>query len=459
LLFLVPFPPFRRIDLVLALSYPACFARPASYKLFLKIGSSDGISIASSGTSAQGIGCRPESIAGSFIAKTGLSIADNARVLASALFRAIFGRGCRGKPAIHKQNRMSLEEICSLVEGFIAAPELSLFDDLARAVFRFQFEQNTPYRSFCESRGVTPASLKSADEVPAIVTSAFKDLDLSVLPPSARTKVFYSSGTTAQRPSRHFHSARTLRVYEQSLLRWFKPNVLPDCPRADFLVLTPRAIESRHSSLVHMFETLSTSAAHFCATAVSDGTWSINFDQVLETAHKITSEKTPTVICGTAFSFVHLCDFLARTGQTFSFPPGSRVFETGGYKGRSRSVPKPELHQMISRHLSIPETHIVSEYGMSELSSQAYDRKPGDSENRIYRFPAWVRFSVISPETGRVVAEGETGLLRVLDLANVGSVMAIQTEDLALHRGDGFELLGRAALTEPRGCSLMNAQS
>jgi hypothetical protein len=358
---------------------------------------------------------------------------------------------------------MSLEEICSFVEGFIAAPESSLFDDLARAVFRFQFEQNTPYRAFCESRGVTPATLQSVDEVPAIVTSAFKDLDLSVLPLSARTTVFYSSGTTTQRPSRHFHSTRTLRVYEHSLLRWFKPNVLPDYRRANFLVLTPPAIESPHSSLVHMFDTLTrefaASAARFCATAASDGTWSINFDQVLETAQKLLSQKTPTVICGTAFSFVHLCDFLARTGQTLSFPLGSRVFETGGYKGRSRSIPKPELHDMISRHLSIPETHIVSEYGMSELSSQAYDRKFGTSGNRIYRFPAWVRFSVLSPETGRVVAEGETGLLRVLDLANVGSVMAIQTEDLALRRGHGFELLGRAALTELRGCSLMNAQS
>jgi hypothetical protein len=156
---------------------------------------------------------------------------------------------------------------------------------------------------------------------------------------------------------------------------------------------------------------------------------------------------------------VHLCDFLAEAGRIFSFPSGSRAFETGGYKGRSRIVEKPALHEMISRHLSIPASHIISEYGMSELSSQAYDRKPGEHGDRIYRFPPWTRASVISPETGDNVAEGETGLLRVLDLANVGSVMAIQTEDLARRRGDGFELLGRASEAEARGCSLMQAHS
>ena len=96
---------------------------------------------------------------------------------------------------------------------------------------------------------------------------------------------------------------------------------------------------------------------------------------------------------------------------------------------------------------------------MSELSSQAYDRKPGESGDRIYHFPPWTRASVISPETGEAVRGGETGLLRIVDLANVGSVMAIQTEDLARQRGTSFELLGRAVEVERRGCSLMEASS
>ena len=358
---------------------------------------------------------------------------------------------------------MSLEEICSLAERFIAAPGSSQFDDLAREVFGFQFEHNEPYRRFCEARGVSPASLKSVEEIPAVITSAFKELELSCVPASKRSKVFYSSGTTAQNRSRHFHSEGTLHVYEQSLLRWFRPNVLGDCARANFLILTPRENESPHSSLVHMFETIARhfAASHgeFCGRVDSHENWSLEFDEILRADREFASENIPVVICGTAFSFVHLCDFLIKQRQTLSFPAGSRVFETGGYKGRSRLVPKADLHRMIAERLSIPKTCIISEYGMAELSSQAYDRRPGESGDRIYTFPPWARVLVVSPESGEPVGDGETGLLRVLDLANVGSVMAIQTEDIARRRGAGFELLGRGTQAEPRGCSLMLATS
>jgi hypothetical protein len=97
---------------------------------------------------------------------------------------------------------------------------------------------------------------------------------------------------------------------------------------------------------------------------------------------------------------------------------------------------------------------------MSELSSQAYDSpRLAPDAARLFRFPPWARVQIISPETGREVADGETGLVRVFDLANVFSVAAIQTEDLAVRRGDGFELIGRAQLAEPRGCSLMTGES
>jgi hypothetical protein len=133
------------------------------------------------------------------------------------------------------------------------------------------------------------------------------------------------------------------------------------------------------------------------------------------------------------------------------------VFETGGYKGRSREIDKRELRRLLERRLGVPATNIVSEYGMSELSSQAYDGQVGASGERAFQFPPWARAEVISLETDEPADEGETGLLRVYDLANVGSVMAIQTEDLALRRGRGFELLGRASESQPRGCSLMLA--
>src|SRR5688572_24110246 len=111
---------------------------------------------------------------------------------------------------------MSLEEICSEVRNFIAAPDPKphAFDLLARKLFGFQFENNAPYRAFCKSRGVIPETVTKWEEIPAIVTSAFKDLELSVLPREQRNAVFFSSGTTEQRRSQHFHSERTLAVYE-----------------------------------------------------------------------------------------------------------------------------------------------------------------------------------------------------------------------------------------------------
>ena len=168
---------------------------------------------------------------------------------------------------------------------------------------------------------------------------------------------------------------------------------------------------------------------------------------------------------------MHLLDFLAENESAVPASAGSRVMETGGYKNRSRTMPKEELHALITERLGIPRENIVCEYGMSELSSQAYDsvtsdewRVTGNSRlchpspvTRHFRFPPWARVQIISPETGREVAEGETGLIRVFDLANVFSVMAVQTEDLGVRRGDGFELIGRAQWPSRAAVRLMSA--
>ena len=357
---------------------------------------------------------------------------------------------------------MSLEEICSEVRNFIDAPDPKpeAFDLLARRVFAFQFDKNAPYRDYCKSRRITPENVTCLEQIPAIVTSTFKELDLSVLPRDKRTAAFYSSGTTEQRRSRHFHSAQTLSIYEQSLRRWFELHLCPEHKPLNFLVLAPRADEAPNSSLVHMFEQVASAfgkSATFAAKTAGDGSWRLEYDRI--STLTTSTQDAPYIICGTAFSFVHLCDYLDEQGVRLNFPAGSRVFETGGYKGRSRTVPKSELHAMISQRLGFPESHIVTEYGMSEISSQAYDRAVGQSAERIFQFPHWARTSVISMETGEVARDGETGLLRILDLANVGSVCAIQTEDLAVRRGSGFELIGRAIEAEPRGCSLMQVES
>jgi hypothetical protein len=219
-----------------------------------------------------------------------------------------------------------------------------------------------------------------------------------------------------------------------------------------------------------MFETIRRSfpfyQAEFFGTVDLQGGWAIELDRAVKALERCVQNADPVLVVGTAFLFVHLLDHLAATGLVLKLPPGSRAMETGGYKGRSRILSKEELHARMTERLGITSARIVSEYGMSELSSQAYDRTiaaPAESSTqsakagpeRIFRFPFWAQAQIISPETGREVADGETGLVRVLDLANVYSVAAVQTEDLATRRGAGFELIGRAPQAEPRGCSLM----
>ncbi len=416
----------------------------------------------------------------------------------------------RVSAAIHK---WSTPPPATASPGFDPDHEV-LFDELARDLFAHQFQRNPVLRRFCESRGVTPASLGTWRDVPALPASAFKDFEVTILPGSERTVVFHSSGTTGQRPSRHFHSAASLALYETSLLAWFRPHLLGDPVAAvadrgqlgvlgglaaavadrghhptdagglTLLSLTPPPVKARHSSLVHMMKTVrlrfAWTGSMFLGKVAADQTWTLDRKRLVEALEHSVQIRTPVAVLGTALGFVEVLDHLEACRLEFRLPTGSRVMETGGYKGRSRSLSRPELQDRIERFLGIPAHHIISEYGMSELGSQAYDSHvppPGEevprrtgfqpvahpnqpsgtgrpAPDRLFRFPPWARVRLISPETGREVGEGETGLIRVCDLANVCSVIALQTEDLGVRRRDGFELLGRAAQAEPRGCSL-----
>src|SRR5579859_3835750 len=351
------------------------------------------------------------------------------------------------------------------------------FDSLALELFALQHKHNAAYRKICEAGRLTPEAVGHWTQIPAVPTSAFKELDLTCLPPEERTAVFHSSGTTAQKPSRHFHSVESLTVYETSLWPWFLANVWPDLRFTIYdlrlICLTPPPEQARHSSLVHMFETvrreLGAPESAFVGKAAPDGTWTLDFDAVLAALNSSPVTRHPLLLLGTAFSFVHLLDFLAARDLRFQLPAGSRVMETGGYKNRSRAMPKEELYALITERLGVTPESIICEYGMSELSSQAYavtgdkwqvarETTPSCHLSPVtchFQFPPWARVQIVSPETGREVAHGESGLVRVFDLANVFSVLAIQTEDMAVRRGDGFELIGRAQAAEPRGCSLM----
>jgi hypothetical protein len=352
------------------------------------------------------------------------------------------------------KNRMNAELVnfAARVGRVISEPEAA-FNGLALELFGLQFQYNSAYRRFCEAQGVAPENIRHWTEVPFVPAAAFKELDLSCIPPGERTNVFHSSGTMEQRPSRHFHCRESLALYQQVLWRGFEENVTGLSGTYDLLILSPNPRLAPHSSLVHMFETvrreLAAPETAFVGELDRTGAWGIDFDAALAA---LQVANRPKLILATAFSFVHLLDFLAEKDLRLRLADGSRVMETGGYKHRSRAMPKAELHLLMSKFLGIPREQIICEYGMSELGSQAYD---SGNRGRHFQFLPWARAQIVSPETGREVSDGETGLIRIFDLANVFSVAAIQTEDLAIRHGHGFDLIGRATMAEPRGCSLM----
>jgi hypothetical protein len=343
-------------------------------------------------------------------------------------------------------------------------PDEARFDDFARRLFRFQLEHCVPYARFCSARGVGPDSVASWREIPAVPSGAFKEAPLRCFSESLTRKVFRTSGTSAQqRGELHLD---TLTLYEASLLPTIRRYLLPDLvdEKMTIRVLAPHPRQAPDSSLSHMFG---------CAL-VAFGSEASGFEPVesdewigdlVERLARARDEGEAIALCGTAFAFVHLIDTLERANAQIVLPSGSRIMETGGFKGRSRVVPQQELYAGLETHLGVSRSHIVNQYGMTELGSQFYDSNlrettlSGEAPALAARRklgPPWARARIVDPETGREADPGEVGMIVIHDLANTGSVAAIETADLGrrLARDGGFEVLGRAAGAEARGCSI-----
>lgn len=329
------------------------------------------------------------------------------------------------------------------------------FESLALPLFAHQFEHCLPYRRFCVGRGRTPSTLRSWREIPAVPSGAFKEVPLRSFPAERRAHTFRTSGTsTSARGELHLD---TLELYEASLLPSFCRFLLPDLPldrpEATILVLAPSPAELRDSSLSHMFAVaIREVGALGSAFCVENG--ELQVDALLRAAQQA-EPGLPLLVCGTAFAFVHLLDALEARNARVELPPHARVMETGGFKGRSRSLPRTELYLALEDRIGVPIERIVNQYGMTELGSQFYDTVLVDPEAPRRKLgPPWVRTRIVDPDGDDDVPAGEPGSIVVYDLANTGSVLAIRTADLGRRAGDGFEVLGREPGAEARGCSI-----
>ncbi len=359
------------------------------------------------------------------------------------------------KTALELQQRI----LALMARGVAPATTDEEFDRLAREVFALQYERCAPYRAYCDRVKLTPQTVTHWKQIPAVPTSAFKDFALTCFPVGEAVAEFHTSGTTQEKAGKHY--LRTLELYEAAIRPNFAAHLVPDNARLPMMILMPSPQEAPHSSLSHMMGTVVREfGAKNSEFYVEDGV--LHVERVVRDLSDAQTAHRPVFLLGTAFAFVHLLDHLTRHRLRFEMAEGSRVMETGGFKGRSREMSKAELYGLIERHIGIPKTRIVNEYGMTELSTQFYDgslRAGRQTDGKAA--PPWARVVIIDPNTGREAAENERGLIRVYDLANLWSIMCIQTEDLGVARVAGpasgtnsFEVLGRAAGAEVRGCSL-----
>jgi hypothetical protein len=309
------------------------------------------------------------------------------------------------------------------------------FDLLAMEVFRRQFEDNKLYRKYCLHLGKDLDSVEKISEVPFLPIEFFKKNKVSC-GNDPGDFYFTSSGTGGHIPSRHY--VPDMRLYERSYLSAFELFYGP-VNNYTFLALLPSYLERKGSSLIYMVEDLIKKSGK-----ENSGFYLDDLEGLRKMLLQLRETGRKTILIGVSFALLDFADH---------FPisvPEAIVMETGGMKGRKKELVREELHQRLKKGLGVEAIH--SEYGMTELLSQAYSR--GDGK---FRCPPWMRVVIRDPEDPLSSQKMEnTGGVNIIDLANIHSCAFIATQDLGKQYEDGrFEILGRFDHSEVRGCNLL----
>jgi hypothetical protein len=357
------------------------------------------------------------------------------------------------------------EQIYEKVLAFIHRPVDEGFEALALEVFRNQFESVRLYRRFCEERGVNPSAVRNVVDVPAVSNVAFKYADLSFdnadSSPDALT--FLTSGTTEGRERRGRHIVPRPEIYRASALAHLRAMLFPDNRRLAMISIHPRADEMPESSLARMIS--------WCVEEFGTGEELVaaSRDRVdtgaaIRFLANAEAKREPVCILGTTAAFASVFSDLRKRGAKYQLANGSRMMDTGGAKGQATPLSAHEVREAAGELLAIPPAMVINEYGMTELCSQLYDATPlnspraNDSTERPKIPPPWLRVTARDPVTLMPVADGEVGMLTFFDLANVGSVSAVMSEDLGYVEDGRVRILGRGVARDARGCALSIGQ-
>ena len=309
------------------------------------------------------------------------------------------------------------------------------FEKIALKVFRFQYENNSVYRDFCDFLKVEKSSIKSLQQIPFLPIQFFKSHEV-VSSTNPVQEIFTSSGTTGMITSKHL--VTDVSLYEQSYRNAFS-EFYGNIEDYAVLALLPSYLERKGSSLIYMVNDLIQ-----LSNNSNSGFYLHNYDELTSKLIELDSEGQNVLLIGVTYGLLDLIE-----QQNFQLQ-NTIVMETGGMKGKRKEIIREELHEILCKGFGVSNIH--SEYGMTELLSQAYSLGNG-----IFECPNWMQILIRDTEDAlSYVSTGKTGGINVIDLANINSCSFIATQDLGKkYPNNSFEVLGRFDNSDIRGCNLM----
>ena len=311
----------------------------------------------------------------------------------------------------------------------------SEFEDLTFQIFKHQFKTNRVYRSFCDLLYKSSSDISTIEEIPFLPIQFFKSHQV-LCSEKEIEQVFTSSGTTGTLASRHY--VTDLNVYESSFNKGFQ-HFYGNIEDYTVLALLPSYLEREESSLIYMVDHLIKASKN-----PKSGFYLNNLTELKETLIELDTRGQKVLLIGVSFALLDLV-------ETYKFNlKNTIIIETGGMKGRRKELVRHELHAILKEGFGINQIH--SEYGMTELLSQAYSKGHG-----IFECPNWMRILTRDTEDALTIQEkGKTGGINIIDLANINSCSFIATQDLVkTHINNTFEIIGRFDNSDIRGCNLM----
>lgn len=309
------------------------------------------------------------------------------------------------------------------------------FDDIALAVYHYQYEHNAVYRQFCEALHRTTAVVRQTDDIPFLPISFFKTHKVAADTLAVPELIFESSGTTGEQSSKHY--VQDAALYEQSLLAGFR-QFYGEPEQYAIIGLLPSYLERKNASLVYMSKVLMGRSGH-----PDCGFYLNEFEKLSQVLKKLEAQRQKVLLIGVTFA---LLDFAEAYPMQLEH---TIVMETGGMKGRREEMTRAQVHAFLKRQWQKDSIH--SEYGMTELLSQAYALKDG-----IFQPSSTMKVLIRDINDPMDVRTSGSGCLNIIDLANLHSCSFIATEDIGNLKTDGsFEVLGRMDHAALRGCSLM----